>query len=192
MPRRVVEWTKTPIGLMVMLSIIFVMWGATGWAWLDYRATRQQEQSRVERIEAERREWLAMEIYAPTALKVRIGATPQTTLVVESPDFEGPRVLADFPGQWVVRLRHVATDALLCTMPATGPRYAPYRTDSAQVLDMTWAQYTGDDGSCFARMEPGETYDLTTIREATRVIGGQAIRRFLEPVRSEPFVGPKS
>lgn len=188
MTRKVVEWTKTPKGMMIMLGIVIVLWAVTILGWIDHRSDRKAEQTRVEAVAAEKRAWLAAELYAPTSLEVQIGTTPAATRVIERPDFEGPRVLVDFPGRWIVRLRHVATDALLCAMPVTGPRDATYTTDSARKLDMTWTDYTQDDGSCFARMKAGEEYDLTTIREAVTTINGQKLRRFLAPVRSEPFV----
>ena len=188
MTRRVVEWTKTPRGMFVMLSIIIALWGLTIWGWLDHRADRKVEQTRAEAIEADRRAWLTAELYAPTSIRVQIGPTPETTRVIETPDFAGPRIPADFIGRWIVRLRHIGRDVLLCTMPQTGPRDASYTADSARELYMTWAEYTQDDGSCFAQMQPGEQYDLTTIREALTVIEGQTMRRFLPPVRSAPFV----
>ena len=180
---RFIKWTKTARGMcaMAIFNIVSVaLLGAYLW------------EQRAGRIEAETAlaEWASATLYAPTELTVHIGPTMNETRIVESPLFDGPRILADFPGRWITRLRHVATDALLCTMPQTGPRDAPYTHDVPRIFDTDWAEYTGDDGSCFGQMRPGEEYDLATVREAVTVIDGERYQRFLEPVQSKPFVAP--
>jgi hypothetical protein len=152
----------------------------------------EQRSDRLE-TEAAVAEWHATALYAPTELTVHIGPTMETTRIVEGPLFEGPRVLSDFPGRWITRLRHVATDALVCTMPQTGPREAGYTRQAPMHFAATWVDYTNDDGRCFAQMRAGEEYDLTTVREAFVIIDGERHQRFLDPVQSAPFtfVGPQ-
>ena len=181
--RAILGWTRTGRGMCAMalfnvITAISILALAIEW--------------RNDRIEAEAAlvEWHAAALYAPTELTVYIGPTMASTRVVEGAPFNGPRVLDDFPGRWITRLRHVSTDALLCTMPQTGPRFASYTASSPLRLDATWADYTGDDGRCFARMQPGEKYDLTTVREAFTIINGERHQRFLEPVQSKPFTFP--
>lgn len=149
----------------------------------------EQRSDRLE-AEAELAAWMTATLYAPTELTVHIGPTMESTRVVETALLNGPRVLEDFPGRWITRLRHVATDALICTMPQTGPRDAAYTTDVPLSFHSTWADYTGDNGACFQQMVPGEQYDLTTQRAAFIIIDGERHGRFLEPVQSKPFTFP--
>jgi hypothetical protein len=181
--RRAVEWSKTLAGMWTMVAINIVSLVAVGYFIHEARSSRLD-------VEAKVAAWQSAEIYAPTLITVTPGPTMDTTMILESPSFDGGRILEDFPGEWIVRLRYVATDTLLCTMPQTGPQAAPYTTDSARDLEMSWRQYTNDDGSCFARMRPGQEYDLTTVREAYREINGVRVSRFLAPVRSLPFIFP--
>ncbi len=182
---RLIEWTRTGRGMasMALLNIVSVIaLGAYLW---------EQRSDRLE-ADAELAAWMAAPLYAPTELTVHIGPTMESTRVVEGPLFDGPRILADFPGRWITRLRHVATDALICTMPQTGPRDAAYTTSVPIRFHSTWADYTGDNGACFSQMVPGEQYDLTTQRAAFIIIDGERHGRFLEPVQSRPFTFPGS
>lgn len=178
-----IEWTRTGRGMLAMALVNLVSLAALFAVIYEWRQDRLDD-------EAALTEWRSAVLYAPTELVVHIGPTMARTRIVEAPLFDGPRILADFPGRWITRLRHVATDALLCTMPQTGPRDAPYTHDVPRIFDTDWAEYTGDDGSCFGQMRPGEEYDLATVREAVTVIDGERYQRFLEPVQSKPFVAP--
>lgn len=180
---RLIEWTRTGRGMaaMALLNIASVIaLGAYLW---------EQRSDRLE-AEAELAAWMEAPLYAPTKVTVHIGPTMETTRVVEEPLLDGPRILADFPGMWTVRLRRIDRDTMICTMPQTGPRPAPYTTTAPLRYNPTWAEYTGDDGTCFAQMQPGEEYDITTVRAAFTTIDGERHGRFLDPVQSAPFTFP--
>lgn len=180
---RFIEWTRTGLGMCAMVLINLLSVAALGaYLW-------EQRNDRIEAATA-LAEWTSATLYAPTELTVYIGPTMNSTRIVESPLFDGPRILEDFPGRWVTRLRHTSTDTLVCTMPQTGPRFGSYTARAPMRFDATWPEYTGDNGACFRRMQPGEQYDLTTVREAFTVIDGERHQRFLEPVQSKPFTFP--
>lgn len=181
--RLLIEWTRTGRGMAAMAVVNIVSIIALGAYYWEQRSDRLE-------AEAELAAWMTADIYAPTELRVHIGPTMASTYVIEEPVFDGGRVLADFPGRWSTRLKHVETNSLVCTMPALGPRDAPYTHDAPRIFDTDWADYTGDDGRCFGKMRAGEQYDLTTVREAFKIIDGKVYQRFLNPVQSPPFTFP--
>ena len=185
---RMLSWTRTVPGLIAMALINLISLGAFGYLAYEARQARISEAAAEAETSAKIAEWMAADLYAPTSIEVIIGQTMETTRVIETPVLDGPRVRAQFDGQFIVKLIDLDAGALVCTMPAKGWTSNPYDPEGPQSLDMTWASYTGDDGRCFAEMGPGRTYATSTFRQATKIIDGHAVRRLLDPVRSEPFV----
>ena len=185
-----IHWSRTRAGMLAMMAFNIFTVAVIGYVIYEWRAERHAAERIAQQYEVQRLEWLASTLYQATEIEVMPGSDMETTRVVERPVFDGDRVVEAFSGQWVVRLRHVATDALLCTMPATGPGSANYTPAAPRMLYMTWQAYTGDDGSCWARIRPGEEYDLTVERLAETNIGGKHLVRRLPPVSSAPFAVP--
>jgi hypothetical protein len=185
-----IEWTRTGRGMLAMAMINLVSLAALFAVIYEWRQDRLDGEARDEATRVQIQQWMAQDIYAPTALEVRIGPTMAQTWVTEKPLLDGARIRASFGGTWVTRLRDATTDSLLCTMPQTGPRWSPYQDSAPRHLSMSWQDYTGDYGSCFAQMQPCGRYDLTTIRQAETVIDGIEVKRLLPNVQSEPFVFP--
>jgi hypothetical protein len=184
----VLSWTRTVPGLIAMALINLISLGAFGYLAYEARQARISEAAAEAETSASIAEWMATDLYAPTSVEVVIGPTMETTRIVETPLFDGPRVRAAFDGQFIVKLIDLDAGALVCTMPAKGWKSNPYDLEGPRSLDMTWAAYTGDDGRCFAEMKPGVTYATRTFRQATKIIDGHTVRRPLDPIRSTPFV----
>jgi len=184
------SWTRTLRGMIAMALINLISLGAFGYLAYEARQARISRETAEAQTAADIAEWMATDLYASTAVEVFIGPTMETTRIVETPLFDGPRVLSSFRGEWLIKLVDVEAGVLLCTMPPAGPRSSSYVVGDARVIDMTWAAYTGGDGTCFAEMKPGRTYVLRTFRQATKIINEHAVYRAFDPVRSAPFVFP--
>lgn len=196
MVMHILAWTKTGKGVAVLAAINLLLVAPLVWLGLDSRSARLANEQHDAAVAVELMAWRTAELYAPVTLTVDIGSTPETTVVTEEPSFDGPRVLEPFPGEWITHLRRADTDTLECTMPQTGPRPASYSLASPSRFKTDWLNYTKDEGGrCFAKMQPCQWYDLTTVRRAERVIDGERQYRFLDPVRSPKFqfpCGPKA
>jgi hypothetical protein len=179
--RRFAAWLRSPRGTIALLIAGLTLWAPVAFGVMQERREHAEEQRAL-------LEFLATPMMVPIRVTIIVGTDMATTEVIEEPLFRDDlsRVIAPFDGRWRVWLRHVDTDTQICTMPATQEGQHSYRPDSPRVLRMTWADYTGDDGRCWARMTPGEQYDIRVLRRAVK---GKWVRDF-EPVRSQPFVAP--
>lgn len=102
------------------------------------------------------------------------------TRVAESRTIHRP-----FKGTWRVRVTRVGREGVrtVCVLPPVGSNSASYSPSAGVWLDLGWHAYIGDlDGSCTARLEPGE-HVLTVLRTAE--VGWLTID--LPPAVSAPF-----